>query len=463
MDFPIFHLDYFSNPLLIAVIAVIHVIINHSMAVGAMPLIVLLEWLGLRDADADKDELARRLLFVCFIITTTLGALTGVGIWLAASLVNPYAIGSLLRVFFWAWFVEWLVFITEVILIIVYYLTWRSWQGPRKLAHLRLGGALALFSWLTMAIISGILGFMMQSGTWLSNESFWAAFFNPLYLPQLGFRTTLAPLLAGMFMLFLLPFLTAGGSALRTWAVRVISVWSVFWLAWTALTAPTYWLAVPRVMQLNAPAAVASQQYVNWYSTLQWLMLAAVLSILVIAIWGISRPRRFPAWLAVVPFLLAIALTGYFERVREFIRKPWVIEEYLYSNGLRAADYPLYQQEGLLRHASFTTVREITPDNRLEAGREVFRVACTRCHTTSGVNGLKGRLAMLFGDDPWTADEIKAYVSGMHNVLQFMPPFPGSDDEMGALAEYARSLQDTPRRLPGAQSAPLSGQSGGGQ
>jgi mono/diheme cytochrome c family protein len=384
-----------------------------------------------------------------------------VGIWLSASLVNPYAIGSLLRVFFWAWFAEWVVFIIEVVLIIIYYLTWQRWQGPRKLTHLRLGGALALFSWLTMAIITGILGFMMQSGTWLHNESFWAAFLNPLYLPQLGFRTTFAPLLAGMFFLFLLPFLTARGSTLRAWAVRAISIWSLFWLGWSALTAPVYWLAVPRVMQLNAPAAIASQQYLSWHTTLQWLILAAVISILVIAVWGLSQPRRFPSWLALVPFLLAMALTGYFERVREFIRKPWVIEEYMYSNGLRAADYPLYRQDGLLRHSSFTTVGEITPDNRLEAGREVFRVACSRCHTTNGVNGLRGRLTVLFGEDPWTKDEIKAYVSGMHNVLQFMPPFPGSDDELDALAEYALSLQENPLHLPGAQSAPLNRQAGG--
>ena len=104
MDFPIYHLDFFGDRMLIAFIAVVHVIINHAFAVGAMPLITLMEWWGWRKGDRDMDNLAHRILWVCFIVTTTLGALTGVGIWLSIALVNPSAIGSLIRVFFWAWF-----------------------------------------------------------------------------------------------------------------------------------------------------------------------------------------------------------------------------------------------------------------------------------------------------------------------------------------------------------------------
>jgi len=99
MDFPVFHLDFLGNRMLIAMIAVMHVFINHSLAVGAMPLVTVMEWWGHRRNDKRWDLLAYRVLTVCFIITTTLGALTGVGIWFSTSLVNPYAIGSLIRVF----------------------------------------------------------------------------------------------------------------------------------------------------------------------------------------------------------------------------------------------------------------------------------------------------------------------------------------------------------------------------
>ena len=39
MDFPIFHLDFMGNRMLIAVIAILHVIINHALAVGFVPLV----------------------------------------------------------------------------------------------------------------------------------------------------------------------------------------------------------------------------------------------------------------------------------------------------------------------------------------------------------------------------------------------------------------------------------------
>ena len=48
MDFPVFHLDFIGNRMLIAVIAVIHVCINHPLAVGAMPLVTAMEWWGHR-------------------------------------------------------------------------------------------------------------------------------------------------------------------------------------------------------------------------------------------------------------------------------------------------------------------------------------------------------------------------------------------------------------------------------
>ena len=137
MDFPVFHLDFLGNRMLIAVIAVLHVCINHPLAVGAMPLITIMEWWGHRRQSASWDRLAYRILAVCFIVSTTFGALTGVGIWFSTSLVNPYAIGSLIRVFFWAWFTEWIVFVVEVVCIMAYFLTWRR-MSDRKALHVAL-------------------------------------------------------------------------------------------------------------------------------------------------------------------------------------------------------------------------------------------------------------------------------------------------------------------------------------
>lgn len=111
-----FHMDWLNNRMLIAMIAIIHVLINHGLAVGFMPFITWLEQRGVLDSskdqitDLDWDGRVHKMMMVAFIITTTLGAMTGVGIWFSVALVSPSSIGSLIRVFYWAWFTEWLVF-----------------------------------------------------------------------------------------------------------------------------------------------------------------------------------------------------------------------------------------------------------------------------------------------------------------------------------------------------------------
>ena len=127
MDFPLFYLDGIGNRFLMALMATVHVMINHPFAVGAYPLVALIEWWGRRTKSPEWDRLAYRVTFVLFIVTTTVGALTGVGIWFTASLIAPFGIGSLLRIFFWAWFSEWLVFVAEVVLLMLYFLMWRHW------------------------------------------------------------------------------------------------------------------------------------------------------------------------------------------------------------------------------------------------------------------------------------------------------------------------------------------------
>ncbi|MGO3691129.1 MAG: c-type cytochrome, partial [Psychroflexus halocasei] len=179
MDFPMFHLDWLNDRFLIAVIAILHVFINHGLAVGFIPYITWLEQKGVTNASKDQitdlnwDNLIYKKMKVAFIITTTIGAMTGVGIWFSVALVSPSSIGSLIRVFYWAWFTEWLVFVTEVILILIYFLTWKNSNTSlkAKVRHIKFGWFLSIFSWITMAIIVAILGFMMDPGNWNNEQT----------------------------------------------------------------------------------------------------------------------------------------------------------------------------------------------------------------------------------------------------------------------------------------------------
>ncbi|MDD3733094.1 MAG: c-type cytochrome [candidate division Zixibacteria bacterium] len=443
MDFPQFFFDLIGNRLFMAIIASIHVFINHPLAVGAYPLIVLIEWWGRRTGKVEWDRLAYRITFVLFIITTTVGALTGVGIWFTTALIAPFGIGSLLRVFFWAWFTEWLVFISEVILIMIYFLTWKRWsEGLMKKVHIGFGIFLAAFSWLTMAIIVGILGFMMDSGTWPVTRTFISGFFNPLYLPQLAFRTTYAMMTAGLCAWFMIFFFTEKGSPFRRQAVRLVAAWSFGWAVPFIPSALWYWYRVPDSMLANINVGLMTQRFMHWHHTLAVIMLATVGVISLITLIGIIRPRYITGLVLLVPFVLGIWLLGHFERVREFIRKPYVIADYMYSNGVKIEEMPVFQRDGILPYATWVKNHRVTSVNQLDAGCDVFLVTCSRCHTTSGLNSLTAKFKNLYGPEPWDKEVLNAFLRTMHVTRTYMPPFPGNDAEVEALVTYIKYLQN---------------------
>ncbi|HAI12589.1 MAG TPA: cytochrome [Phycisphaerales bacterium] len=456
MDFPIFHMDWAGNRMLIAVIAIIHVMINHPMAVGMMPLITLMEYFGFKTGDKRWDTLAKKILFICFIVTTTAGALTGVGIWLTTSLINPYAIGSLIRIFFWAWFTEWIIFVLEVSLILAYYLLWDKMQGSikSKLNHIRIGLALSISSWGTMAIIVAILGFMMDPGDWTKTPGLITGALNPLYLPQLAFRTPMAMVGAGLFAWFLMIFFVKKDREFRNKAIRFVSIWCICWLPLLFVGAMWYHDRIPQMMQGNIDVAIATQQWANQSNNLLWITWVSAVVVVVTVTIGLLKPNFMPRVALLIPFILIIAMLGQFERVREFIRKPYVIGDYMYANGIRVEDYPLLQSEGILKYATYAHVREITEDNKVLAGQDVFNIACTRCHTTQGVNSVVEKFDNLYGKDKtWDPAAMSAYIKGMHNARPFMPPFPGNDKELDALVAYVLQIKETGETLPGMQSA----------
>lgn len=452
MDFPVFHLEGMGNRMLVAVVAVLHVLINHGLAVGAMPLITALEWWGERTGDRRWDDFAYRFLAVCFVVTTTVGAMTGVGIWFTTSLVNPTAIGSLLRVFFWAWFTEWLVFITEVCLILAYFLLWKTWQGPKKRAHLRLGVALSVFSWITMSLIVAILGFMMSTGDWQHQPSLLKGIFNPLYLPQLCFRTGLAMVSAGLLGWGLTLFFVPARDEFRPKIVKALAAWVLAWTPVCAAGAAWYWQRIPTWSATNIPTAITTQEFTRWHQGLVSTAGGLVGLILLTAVIGLILPQRLPRWILPMPFAASLLLLGSFERVREFIRKPYVIANYLYANGVRVEEMPLLRRDGILPHSSYARVRRITPETRVRAGEEVFLIACTRCHTLRGMNSIDTKLTRMFGQGPWDPELVSGYIRNMHGPRPFMPPFPGNDAELDALTAWLVEVHGRSERLAGAQS-----------
>lgn len=95
MDFPVVEFPWLGNGTVIAIIAIIHVIISHGVAIGATTLMVSMEYSGIKHQNEGLVSLARKFSKWVLIITTTVGAITGVGIWFSTTVIQPDSIGSL--------------------------------------------------------------------------------------------------------------------------------------------------------------------------------------------------------------------------------------------------------------------------------------------------------------------------------------------------------------------------------
>lgn len=464
MDFPMFHLDWLNDRFLIAVIAILHVFINHGLAVGFIPYITWLEQKGVSMASANQitnlewDDLVYKKMKVAFIITTTLGAMTGVGIWFSVALVSPASIGSLIRVFYWAWFIEWLVFVTEVVLILIYFLTWKNSNTSlkAKLRHINFGWYLSIFSWITMAIIVAILGFMMDPGNWNNEQTLLNGFTNPIYLPQLLFRTPTAMLVAGVFGMLLTTIFAKRGTEIRAKAIKFAGQWILAWIPLVIIGAIYYWNVMPSAMKENMATAIGSQDFAEYYNLLKYFIIGAASLSIVLAGFALLKPKKINFAYVIVPCLFVFGFLGIFERVREFIRKPYVIGNYMYSNLLREEDYPLYKRDGILKYATYTSVTEITEENKVQAGRDIFMNLCSRCHTVNpqGVNSIVYVFERMYGfGQPLDEGSMKAYIPNMHNGRTYMPPYAGNERELDALVAYIKQIQQTGESLEGVQTA----------
>jgi len=184
-------------------------------------------------------------------------------------------------------------------------------------------------------------------------------------------------------------------------------------------------------------------------------MLGAVLLAVtfVLALFTVFAPRRVHLAFSLLVALVALGTMGSFEFVRESIRKPYVIGNYLYANSVYVNPIPEdggfsakeIGDTGILKAAKWIKDRELTKDNQVAVGREIFRVECESCHTTDSYRAIKKFLALR----QWDQDKIRAMLGVldlMHNGV--MPPFAGTDAERGALAVFLSSIQSAPTSAP---------------
>src|SRR5512139_25171 len=185
MDYPVWYVPYLTAPLLIPLVAVPHVIVA-QFAVGGCILLADLTQRSYAGKHAAILKYLKRLTQVFVLITVVFGAVTGVGIWWTIGLTSPETTSALIHIFVFGWAAEWAVFVLEIAAAFVFYYFWGS-LAPRD--HIIVGWIYGIAAWVSLVLITGITAFMLTTGDWSPDKSFFTAFFNPSFLPQVLLRT----------------------------------------------------------------------------------------------------------------------------------------------------------------------------------------------------------------------------------------------------------------------------------
>jgi len=425
MDYPLFLVPYVGGSWLIGAVAIFHVIIAH-FAIGGGLLTVATEQLGARRGNALWLTFARKHAVFLVLLSSVLGALSGVGIWFTVGLVHPAAVASLIHTFVWGWAIEWVFFVVEMAAALLYMGTW---DRVSRRTHLAIGWIYFVAAYLSLVVINGIVTFMLTPGRWLETRAFWDGFFNPTYWPSLVLRTGIALMLGGAYGWLVATRLPRDGE--RAALVRYLALWGVAGVsvagtgfAWWAGNIPTE----ARALIFPADGLLRTTHVLG----LGALGLLAVLLVVV----GFLAPRAFGITAGILAVVLTGTYFGAYERVREGGRKPYIIHGYMYSNGVRVDEVDRLNREGILTKARWAGAG-LAADlaaGPASLGQRVFRAQCQMCHSLDGYLAIRPLVA---GQD---AEGLTAFLEALRAGRPGMPPIVGTEKEIQGLAAYLASL-----------------------
>jgi len=454
MNYPVWDVPIIGLPWVIGIIAIIHIPISH-FAVGGGFYLPMAEAKAEREGREDWLRVLRDHSRFFLILTGVAGALTGVGIWFAIGLCNPEGTSTLIHNFVFAWAIEWVFFLVELVAIAVYYYGWG--RMPRRL-HTAVGWVYGISAYLSLVIINGILTFMLTPGdAWLSvagtgqeSSRFWQAFLNPTYWPSLALRTLVCCALAGAFALIAAGRLDGERQAeLKESLAR----WSVLWVVPAFALMPLcllwYLVRVPeaqRELLSLGVSSIAAGQFTHVTRSVVIAVASSMAVWLFLYLTAWRNPREVSVWHAVGVLCLCVMATGSTEYARETLRKPYVVVGYLYSNGIRPnGDTERLNREGYLTHTVWATPEEReewthgTGDQVLR-GEMVFRGQCASCHTLDGYRPMRKLLAGRDRESVASIVDTLRHPTEESPYWRYMPPPVGTDDEIEALVTYLALL-----------------------
>lgn len=436
--YPVWQMPVLGSALVIAFIASFHILPSH-LATSAFWFNVYVEHKAYKENRPELIQFIKKYVLTILIFSFVFGSLSGVGIWYATTVANPRGISALIHTYVWGWATEWVFFVIEVVAIYSYYYTFGKVD---KKTHLAIGLIYAIGAWISMIIITGILAFMLSPGTWVKTGSFFDGFFNPTYFPQLFMRTGFMFAIAALYAIAVAG--TMKNKDVKTFIVRKASLWGIAGTVAGSLFFLWYARALPHA------AHEASEMTALIPRILPHIVIGGLA---VLMAWFVVTLIK-PGWAKLVPGIVAICivLAAVFsaESMRERIRKPYVIDRYLYANQIIGHDLPAkhvkseipaIDAQGILQYSDFVPagLRDITAGTMLQAGQIIAQIECSACHTLQADGWLRPLPLMVRKAGLTTVDDAQALI-GFLNSFPYMPPFAGTDLEKKALAVYLVSL-----------------------
>lgn len=426
MNYPVWMLPGISGGLLLAAIAVIHVFVAQFAVGGGF----LLVHAATRARAAGSDEAlywVKRFTRFFLLLSMVFGAVTGVGIWVIISLISPQATSLLVHRFVYAWATEWVFFLGEIVALLYFYY---GFGKMRPDDHFKVGIIYGVFAYLSLFMINGILSFMLTPGTWIETQKVWDAFFNPTFWPSLVLRSALSATLAGLFGLVWASLIR--GDEARRLMLGVTRLWALLPLPALALSAWWYLEALPQeqmTMVLRRTADI--RPFLDAFPIVLGLLLLGGLAFFM------RMPRRMQLPVASLMLLLGLFQVATFEWVRETGRRPWVIHGVIWSNGIRPGDAAQADAKGILATARWTPVKQVTPENLVKAGHEIWQMQCSTCH---GIGApMLDILPRIAGIPPAGID---ALLKGQGRILPYMPPFIGTAEDRRAVVAFLVAVRN---------------------
>ena len=447
MSYPWWYVPGLTAPMLIAFVAMIHIVVSHY-AVGGGILLALENQHAVRKGDLRYRDYWKKHAKFFVLLTVVFGAITGVGIWWMIGLASPLATEMLIRTFVFGWAMEWVFFVIELVAAFAFYYYWD--RLPLK-THVIIGWIYAFAAWVSLVLITGITAFMLNSsglfGNWSETGNFWHAFFNVQWLPQTVLRTGAALVLGSLYVFAHAAFVLHDDEATRVKTVRRMSYPLIFGLVLVLAGFVGWWTNLPDVSRIILERSPALNIFTG-------VIVAAVCAMTLLILLGPMRdPKSLNTGFAVCLLLFGFASLGAAEFVREAIRKPYLVDGVVLGNQIYVQDVEKCQKTGFLENGYWTSMalkarfpelwNEEAEDHldeyellkypqkdRLAVGRMVFMHHCNDCHAAD--HGYAAVGPLVFGRTHGLLTETVKNLS--------MPPWCGNNAEAELLAEYLTTL-----------------------